>query len=129
GIEVNIQEHESGSYQADKTNKRLPFWHSSWGGSFEPHDFITLHFHSKGAYNVYGYSNPQVDRLCEAADAETNDGKRFTLYRKAEQIVLDDAVIIPLNYEVLPMLVKPYVRGYETNCSNLMPHYRTRIVK
>lgn len=129
GVEVNIEERESGTFQADKTNKRIAFWHGGWGGTIEPHDFISLHFHSKGAYNIYGYSNPKVDRLCDAADAETNDEKRFALYRQAEQIVLDDAVIVPLNFEVLPMLVKPYVRNYETNCSNLMPHYHTRIEK
>ena len=60
---------------------------------------------------------------------ETDPRKRLELCRKAEQIVLDDAVIVPLFRMIYQTLVKPYVRDYQVNGMGFMPHYKTRIAK
>jgi peptide/nickel transport system substrate-binding protein len=38
------------------------------------------------------------DRLYDQAFKETNDQKRFILYQKMDQIIIDEAPIIPLFY-------------------------------
>ncbi len=38
----------------------------------------------------------------------------MTLYRQAEQLVIDDAPCVPLVFGANQVLVKPYVSGYET---------------
>jgi peptide/nickel transport system substrate-binding protein len=41
----------------------------------------------------------KFDRLYDQAFKETNDQKRFVLYQKMDQIIIDEAPIIPLFYD------------------------------
>jgi peptide/nickel transport system substrate-binding protein len=45
----------------------------------------------KGGFNSGYYSNPEVDRLLEAARQSTDQGERATLYKQMQEIVQDDA--------------------------------------
>lgn len=43
--------------------------------------------------NTIGYSNPEVDKLAEAAAAEVDEGKRQALYSRMQKILVDDSPI------------------------------------
>jgi peptide/nickel transport system substrate-binding protein len=63
-----------------------------WGnGSLDPVGIFDPTLRSGGRGNFNGYSNPEVDRLLEAAGQELNREKRVTLYRRAQEIVNRDA--------------------------------------
>ncbi len=49
-----------------------------------------------GSSNRIQYSNPEMDRLLGAAEAELVDARREALLRDATQIVLEDRAILPL---------------------------------
>jgi peptide/nickel transport system substrate-binding protein len=49
-----------------------------------------------GSSNRIQYSNPEMDRLLGAAEAELDDARREALLREATQIVLEDRAILPL---------------------------------
>ncbi len=53
-----------------------------------------------GAANRGRYSNPEVDRLLEAALAEVDDEKRQTLLAEATEAAMRDYAIIPIHYQV-----------------------------
>jgi peptide/nickel transport system substrate-binding protein len=46
--------------------------------------------------NAPHYSNPEVDRLLEAASVETDEIKRVVLYQQFQQIVYHDLPILNL---------------------------------
>ena len=48
-------------------------------------------FPDKGGFNSGYYSNPEVDKLLEAARRETDQGKRAELYKKMQEVVYEDA--------------------------------------
>ncbi|MGH1367100.1 MAG: ABC transporter substrate-binding protein [Maritimibacter sp.] len=48
-------------------------------------------FPDKGGFNSGYYSNPEVDKLLEAARAETDQAKRAALYQEMQVIVQEDA--------------------------------------
>ena len=58
------------------------------------------------------YSNPEFDDLVEAARVEANVDVRLGLYRQAEQLLMDDAGIIPLFHVRDYVLVRPQVEGF-----------------
>ena len=63
-------------------------WISSWGnGSLDPTDIFVPTLRTKDRGNAAGYSNPEVDRLLDAAGLETDQSKRAGLYRDAQAIV------------------------------------------
>jgi len=78
----------------------------------DPQDFLDILFHSGSASNYGGYSNPTVDSLLDRAAVEQNPDTRLSLYREAQQAIVQDAAAIPLYFSRNYVLVKPYVKGY-----------------
>jgi peptide/nickel transport system substrate-binding protein/oligopeptide transport system substrate-binding protein len=98
-----------------KENK-APVFIRAWYADFpDPDNFLGILFHSKSQYNYMAYHNPEVDRLLDRAKAERDYLKRMEMYRKVEDIVLEDAPIIPMVHHLYQMVYQPYVRGIEIN--------------
>src|SRR5262249_2574752 len=81
----------------------------------DPDNFLAKLFQSKSARNLFGYANPRVDALLAAAQSERDAPRRVDAYRRAEELILDDAPLIPLLHHTYERLFQPYVRGIEVN--------------
>ena len=98
-----------------KSNK-APVFIRAWYADFpDPDNFLGILFHSKSKYNYMNYNNSEVDRLLDKAKTERDYLKRMELYRKAEDIILEDAPIVPMVNNLFQMAYQPYVRGIEVN--------------
>ena len=98
------------------TTNKAPIFLRAWYADFpDPDNFLGILFHSKSKYNYMNYNNPEVDRLLDRAKTERDYLKRMEIYRKAEEIVLEDAPIIPIVNNLFQMAYQPYVRGIEVN--------------
>jgi peptide/nickel transport system substrate-binding protein/oligopeptide transport system substrate-binding protein len=98
-----------------RTNKTPVFIHAWYADFPDPDNFLGPLFYSKGKYNFTAYHNPEVDRLLDHARAERDYLKRMEMYRKIEEIVLDDAPIVPMVNHLFQMVYQPYVKGVEVN--------------
>lgn len=78
----------------------------------DPENFADVLFHSGSEQNNGGYSNPQLDKLLEAARVEQDVTKRIQMYQQAEQMIVDDAPVLFTVHSLSYMLVKPYVKGF-----------------
>ena len=81
---------------------------------YYPFAYLEL-MHSNHQMNDTGYANPEYDTLIERAAVESDAAQRTRLMQQAEQMILNDQVLIPLYVYVSKHLVKPYVEGYESN--------------
>jgi ABC-type transport system substrate-binding protein len=89
----------------------------------DPEDILDVHFYSQSRLNNTRYSNPALDALLEQARTEQDVNRRLSLYQQAEQIVIEDAVWVPLYNGRDHSLVKPYVKGFEFP-PMVIPHLR-----
>ena len=88
----------------------------AWYADFpDPDSLFYSLFHSKSKNNFVAYYRPEVDRLLDKARAERDYLKRMAAYRKIEEIVLEDAPIVPMINHLLQLVYQPYVRGIELN--------------
>ncbi|MGQ9593169.1 MAG: ABC transporter substrate-binding protein [Anaerolineae bacterium] len=111
GVDVQVEVPVRG-VGAEWSEGRLQMVLLGWIADYpDPENFLDLLFHGQSPQNHTGYSNPEVDRLLEAARAEPDPEKRFALYREAEEILVADAPWIPLYHDTAHLLVKPYVEG------------------
>lgn len=95
---------------------KLPVFLYAWNADVpDPDNFLYTLFHSKSSRNLTGYANPVVDDLLAHARAERDLLRRVELYRRAEQIILDDAPIVPVWHYTYERLFQPYVRSVEVN--------------
>jgi oligopeptide transport system substrate-binding protein len=95
----------------------------AWGADYnDPTTFLDLL--RTGNPNNYGrYSNPNYDRVLDAADSELDLTKRGRLLAEAEEIALKDNVWIPINFWVAGNLVRPYLKSWNNNPADI---HRTR---
>src|SRR6266516_1138175 len=109
----------------------LQFWGFSWVAEYpDPQDWLTLQFDSGMPNNNMNYGqNASTDaakqqslqRLLEAADANSNPSARLQAYRQAEQQLVDDVAWLPMEQVTQIFLRQPYVIGMVDNALGVTP--------
>ena len=95
---------------------KLPIHLHAWYADVpDPDNFLMKLFHSRSSRNFFGYANAVVDDLLESARTAGDPHRRVELYRRAEQLILDDAPIVPVFHHTYERLFQPYVRSVEVN--------------
>ncbi len=109
--------------EATETGK-CEFWRYGWIADYpDPENFLNLflskHVPATFAENAYinspRYVNPEFDKVMEQALATVDKAERYKLYQKADKIMIDDAPILPIYYEIDRRLVQSYVRNFDNN--------------
>ena len=92
----------------------------SWIADYnDPLTYLDLMRSDTGAQNYGGYANPRYDALMNQADAESDPGRRARVLAQAEQIMLDDAYVVPLYNGVNTNLVNPGLSGWRDNAVDI----------
>jgi len=81
--------------------------------------FYSKNFSPQGV-NFFHYNNVRFDSLYEIALKESDELKKINLYQKMDQLIIDDAVIIPLYYDEVVRLVSNKIKGLGNNSMNLL---------
>jgi peptide/nickel transport system substrate-binding protein len=63
-----------------------------------PDNFLYSHFHSRSPHNYFHYQNSQVDQLLEQARQASDLGLQHQLYRKIQEILLQEAPAVFLSH-------------------------------
>jgi ABC-type transport system substrate-binding protein len=104
------------------SNSRALFFRGSWIADYPDAENYLSVFYSKNPAppNYTRYNNPAFDALFEKALEETNDSIRYKLYQQADQLMIDDAPVVPLWYDQAVRLVQTNVGGFQPNALNLL---------
>ena len=82
----------------------------------EPHGALVMHFHSTlvppQGLNIMPYSNPEVDRLFDAASLAFDPQERDRLLAQAHEIIVDDAPRVFIVHDLNPRALSPKVHGF-----------------
>ena len=98
------------------------FFRGSWIADYPDAENYLSVFYSKNPAppNYTRYNNPAFDALFEKALTEENDSLRYKLYQQADQVMINDAPVVPLWYDKVVRLVQPYVKGFKPDALNLL---------
>jgi len=114
GVEVSVRQLEPGDFVYNLKQEKDEMFVLGWIADYpDPHNFLDILFLTGGENNAFEYSNPDLDVLLYQAAIEQDDTVRLTMYRQAEQMVVDEAPCLPLWHGANYILVRPYVTGYE----------------
>jgi oligopeptide transport system substrate-binding protein len=107
----------------EKTSKsQALLFRGSWIADYpDAENYLTL-FYSKNPAppNYTRYKNVAFDALYEQAMLETDVAKRNKLYQQMDKIIVEDAPVIPLWYDMVIHLVQPNVQQFKPNALNLL---------
>jgi oligopeptide transport system substrate-binding protein len=120
-ISCSIEERE----KAVRDGKAL-LWRSGWVADYpDAENFLDL-FYSKNdqmsisAVNLMKYKNPTFDTYFAASFSEKDDKKRLDLLMKCDQIIVDDAVVIPLMNDDFFTMIHSRIRDFSTNSMEIL---------
>lgn len=124
-IELEVLQMEWATFIEELYQDQFQIFALGWIADYpDPENFLDSLFHSLSSDNNLGYSDDEVDRLLDDASRELNQESRYDLYQGAEQLILDDAPIVPLWHSNEGyVLVKPNVKDYFL-LSTIIPRLR-----
>lgn len=127
GLQVQVDVVQKSLLLELTSGSKAAFFRGSWIADYPDAENYLSVFYSKNPAppNYTRYKNPAFDALFERAIAETNDSLRYRLYRQADQLMMEDAPVVPLWYDVAVHLVQPEVRNFRPNALNLLELRRT----
>ena len=88
----------------ERPHLRLATW---WADYPDPDNFLRVGFGRKQT----AWRNDEYDRLVRRARRLLDQEERMSLYRRADRIILEEAVFLALAYSQSQMLVKPWVKS------------------
>ena len=90
-------------------------------------NYLTL-FYSKNPAppNYTRFNNATFDAMYETALKETDITKRNTLYQKMDNLVIENAAVVPLWYDMVVHLVQPNIKNFCANAPNLLELRRVK---
>ena len=100
------------------------FFKKSWVADYADEENCLSLFYSKNftpiGPNYTHYRNPDFDILFEKAIKEQNTEVQKFLYQKMDQLLINDAPIVPLYYDQVIRLVHKNISDFSTNPMNLL---------
>ena len=114
GLQIDIVNVEWNEYISNLPRQTYPAYGIYWGADFpDPESLLLTLFGTNQPDNYVGYSNPEFDSLLQQAASVQDTDTRVLLYAQANQMLMDDAVVLPFFYDRSYMLVRPWVHGLE----------------
>jgi peptide/nickel transport system substrate-binding protein len=97
-ISVTLDGREWAEYKVKRSAEQMEAYIYGWYPDYiDPDDYIYPFVHSSGGSWLHlNYDNPQMDNLVEWARGNTSSSTRNTLYGQIQNLMVDDAPIIPL---------------------------------
>lgn len=122
GIKVKVDIEQKSLLMEQTAKSEAPFFRGSWIADYPDAENYLAVFYGKNPAppNYTRYQNSVYDKLYEKALAETNDSVRYMLYRQMDQLVIDDAPVVPLWYDMVIHLVHTNILHFEANSLNLL---------
>ena len=129
GIMVQVETIQKSLLLEQTAKSQALFFRGSWIADYPDAENYMAMFYSKNPAppNYTRYNNPTFDRLYEEALLENNDSLRYKLYREMDQLVINDAPVIPIWYDMAIHLIQPNIEGFYPNALNLLELRRTKI--
>ncbi|WP_020614846.1 ABC transporter substrate-binding protein [Paenibacillus daejeonensis] len=101
GIKVNLVLLEASNYVSVRTNgENKELLLTGWNNTLFDSSHALGHFHSTYQPAAFGYSNPRVDELLDAAAVNMDPDSRAEQYKEVQQIVAEEMPYIYLYQDV-----------------------------
>ncbi|HRG54269.1 MAG TPA: ABC transporter substrate-binding protein [Bacteroidia bacterium] len=130
GIKLKIDVQKASVLNQSIADSKVNFFRKSWIADYaDAENFLSL-FYSKNwspaGFNFTHYSNPQFDKLFEQSREELNLSKRYSFYQQMDQLLINDAPIVPLYYDQVVWLVRTNINGLTSNPMNMLSLKRVK---
>lgn len=131
GIKVQVEAIQKSLLLEQTSKSQALFFRGSWIADYpDAENFLSVFYGKNPAPpNYTRYKNGLYDELYEKAIAEKNDTIRYNLYQQMDRMIVNDAPVVPLWYDMAIHLVHTNILNFEPNGLNLLELRRVKIEK
>ena len=128
GIKIQVETIQKSLLLEQTAKSQALFFRGSWIADYPDAENYLGVFYGKNPAppNYTRFANTDFDKLYEQALTETNDSLRYVLYQKMDKIIILEAPVVPLWYDMAIHLVQSNVTGFYPNSLNLLELRKTR---
>ena len=122
GIHIQVEVVQKSLLLEQTSKSQALFFRGSWIADYPDAENYLGVFYGKNPAppNYTRYNNALYNQLYEQAIAEINDSLRYQLYRKMDQLIIIDAPVVPLWYDMAIHLVHTNIVNFYPNSLNLL---------
>lgn len=128
GINVQVESVQKSLLLEQTSKSQALFFRGSWIADYPDAENYLSVFYSKNPAppNYTRYHNPVFDQLYERSLQEENDSLRYELYREMDKLIVEDAPVVPLWYDMAIHLVHTNISGFNANGLNMLELRRAK---
>lgn len=122
GIKIQVEVAQKSMVLQQTAKSEAAFFIGTWIADYPDTENYMALFNSRNPAppNYTRFKNKQYDRLYDEALLENNDSTRYAIYRKMDQMVIDETPIIPIFYDQIIWLMQPDLKGFHPNALNMI---------
>lgn len=128
GIRVQVESIQKSLLLEQTSKSQALFFRGSWIADYPDAENYLSVFYGKNPAppNYTRYKNPAYDELYERAIAEKSDSLRYKLYQQMDRLIVNDAPVVPLWYDMVIHLVHTNIQNFTPNSLNLLELRRVK---
>lgn len=132
GFKIKVDMNSVSSMNQRIAQFEANFYRKSWIADFPDainyfQLFYSKNFYPENGSNYTHFKNQKYDVLFELASVEKDDASRMKLYQEMNQIIHDEAPVIPLFYAETLRFLKNNVSGLKSNSLNTLSLKNVRV--
>ncbi len=120
GVDVGLEGVESAEFSRRLHGQEYTVSRATWFGDYDDPSTFLDKYRSTADNNDCKWSNAAYDDLCRRAVGESDPRRRLEMLSRAEDILLDEAPILPLYHYTNRYMIRPSVRGIAMHPRNLV---------
>ena len=124
GIKAKVDVSPSASLRDMMSKNEVNFFRGSWIADYPDGENYLSVFYSKNRVpfgpNYTGYFNDEFDRLFEQSYFESDHKKRYELYYKMDNMIMEHSSVVPILYDQAVVMLQNNISGYPINPLSLM---------
>lgn len=123
-IKINLNQVVWAQHSENIETGKCQFWRLGWVADYpDPENYLNLMnganvpktIKEKAYINSFRYVNPAYDELYQKANQTVDNDLRNQMYERADQLGVDDAVMMNLFHDKQFRLIQPYVHNFPQN--------------
>ena len=131
GMMIQVEAIQKSLLLEQTSKSQALFFRASWIADYPDAENYLSVFYGKNPAppNYTRYKNALYDSLYERAIAEKNDSLRYAIYQQMDQLIMIDAPVVPLWYDMAIHLVHTNVINFNPTSLNLLELRRVNMEK
>lgn len=130
GLDVAVDINPPSTLRQAISTGKVSFFRASWIADYpDAENYLSLFYSKNFAPNGPNYThfkNEKFDELYENAFKETDVEKRYKLYREMDQLIMEEAPVIPLFYDKVARFSRKEVQNLGINGLNMLDLKRVK---